>query len=485
MTNGSVTKCFVIMPYGTKPMRDGSGRQYDFEKIYRVLIKRAISDAGLEAVRADERKGSSIIQTDMFKDLRDHDIVLADLSLHNANVFYELGMRHVMSARGTVLICQEGTELPFDVHLSRVVFYPYDGQCLDVEQSERVIRELSMALEEAKRGAPDSPVHALLETVLKTPELSHLFTDNGALAAEDSLARYQKQLAKYWREEGRPFEDLRKEHSHSVFGMRVLGYYCLEATEMPHEASKVASSLTGCEQHRMSTQIYERLEAVRPLSSNEWLVYGMAVSESQMDLAGSRKASVLFQRALEAASADSRAAARCCFELAELAERLWRLQEEESDLKATIASIEQARNAWYKLEEGSFSLGRAAWLHLKSMLLLRVLDDDRERPDHERNREAILQLKTAHAVDPVDAMFLRWCKALALADGGDGSGANQVAMIAMREDAKLCERPDSHEIRRGYTRLRRLIEQFSHWFSHPVLVSQVTQVFQISANGGT
>jgi len=57
--------------------------------------------------------------------------VLADLSLENPNVFYELGVRHVMSARETVLICRAGSELPFDVKLSRVILYDFDGQHLD------------------------------------------------------------------------------------------------------------------------------------------------------------------------------------------------------------------------------------------------------------------------------------------------------------------------------------------------------------------
>lgn len=160
-------KCFVIMPFSRKLLNDGSGRFYDFDKVYRVIMRRAIRLAGLEPIRADERKGSNIIHTDMFKDLRDQAVVLADLSLENPNVFYELGIRHVMSSRGTVLMSRKGSEIPFDVKLSRVIFYEYDGTSLDWEESERVVQELQFALEEAKRGTPDSPVYALLERVLR------------------------------------------------------------------------------------------------------------------------------------------------------------------------------------------------------------------------------------------------------------------------------------------------------------------------------
>ena len=41
--------CFVVMPFGVKPRNDGSGKEHDFDKIYRVLIKRAIEQAGVHA----------------------------------------------------------------------------------------------------------------------------------------------------------------------------------------------------------------------------------------------------------------------------------------------------------------------------------------------------------------------------------------------------------------------------------------------------
>jgi hypothetical protein len=39
--------CFVVMPFGLKPFNDGSGRHFDFDKIYRVIIRRAVKEAGL------------------------------------------------------------------------------------------------------------------------------------------------------------------------------------------------------------------------------------------------------------------------------------------------------------------------------------------------------------------------------------------------------------------------------------------------------
>jgi len=143
------SECFVVMPFGKKRFPEAPDRLYDFDKVYRVIIQRAIAASGMTPVRADERVSSGIIHSEMFRDLRDRPIVLADLSLDNPNVFYELGIRHVMSPSGTVLICRKGSALPFDVKLSRVIFYDFEGTNLDWDEVERVVEVLKNALTES------------------------------------------------------------------------------------------------------------------------------------------------------------------------------------------------------------------------------------------------------------------------------------------------------------------------------------------------
>jgi hypothetical protein len=64
------SECFVVMPFGSKPFPDASGRLYDFDKVYRVIIQRAIREADMTPVRADERVSSAIVNSEMFRDLR-------------------------------------------------------------------------------------------------------------------------------------------------------------------------------------------------------------------------------------------------------------------------------------------------------------------------------------------------------------------------------------------------------------------------------
>ena len=89
---------FIAMPFGTKPGADG--KDIDFNRIYAELLKPALEAAGCTVFRADEEQRAGDIRTDMFQELLVADLVLADLTLDNPNVWYELGVRHALRARG-------------------------------------------------------------------------------------------------------------------------------------------------------------------------------------------------------------------------------------------------------------------------------------------------------------------------------------------------------------------------------------------------
>src|SRR5690349_12008706 len=112
---------FVIMPFGKKKGADGA--IYDFNAIYSQLIKPALEMAGFESFRADEETTSGDILTDMFQELLLADLCLADMSIDNANVFYELGIRHAFRKRGIVHIQAGRAYMPFDVFNVRTIPY--------------------------------------------------------------------------------------------------------------------------------------------------------------------------------------------------------------------------------------------------------------------------------------------------------------------------------------------------------------------------
>ncbi|MFZ0710567.1 MAG: TRAFs-binding domain-containing protein [Terrimicrobiaceae bacterium] len=164
--------CFVLMPFGEKA--DADGRKIDFNAVYKKFLKPAIESAGLEAIRADEEVVGGIIHKPMFERLLLCEFAVADLTTANANVFYELGVRHAVLPNTTVLVYAGATRLPFDVALLRAMPYQIEasGKPADPESSARVLTKLLKQSRE--QAASDSPIFQLLEGY---PDIKRLKTD--------------------------------------------------------------------------------------------------------------------------------------------------------------------------------------------------------------------------------------------------------------------------------------------------------------------
>jgi tetratricopeptide (TPR) repeat protein len=165
------------MPFGKKP--DAAGVIVDFDAVYKDLIAPAIAEAGMEPLRADEEMTGGIIHKPMFERLILCEYAVADLTTANANVFYELGLRHAVRPWSTVLIYSKGgSQLPFDVAPLRAMPYQLgaNGAPLDVEAPKRA---LAQRLAEARKlamdkPAADSPIYQLVEDY---PNVAHEKTD--------------------------------------------------------------------------------------------------------------------------------------------------------------------------------------------------------------------------------------------------------------------------------------------------------------------
>jgi MAP3K TRAFs-binding domain len=165
--------CFVLMPFGTKP--DGQGGSVDFDAVYEKLLAPAIRDAGLEPLRADQELVGGLIHKPMFERLILADYAVADLTTANANVFYELGVRHAARPYSTVVVSADVKKAPFDVAPDRVLPYRLDAQgCPAEPEDDRAA--LATALDAARAATTDSPVFQLI-TDLPTPQIDRLKTD--------------------------------------------------------------------------------------------------------------------------------------------------------------------------------------------------------------------------------------------------------------------------------------------------------------------
>ena len=113
------------MPFGRKA--DAGGRPTDFDAVYQQIIAPAVFAAELEPIRADEEQIGGTIHKPMFERFMLCDYAVADMTGANPNVYYELGIRHAMRPRSTVVLFAEGTTLPFDLALLRGLPYKTAG----------------------------------------------------------------------------------------------------------------------------------------------------------------------------------------------------------------------------------------------------------------------------------------------------------------------------------------------------------------------
>ncbi len=164
---------FVAMPFGSK-----SG--IDFDRIYVELIEPGLSAAGYQVMRADQELAAGSIRTDMFQELLLADLVVADLTLDNPNVWYELGVRHALRARGVIQIASTARERkPFDVYTDRTVRYHLkdgapDPVCLDADR--RALGNMAQATMARWHGYKISPVYHLLPN-LPEPDWKRLLVE--------------------------------------------------------------------------------------------------------------------------------------------------------------------------------------------------------------------------------------------------------------------------------------------------------------------
>jgi hypothetical protein len=138
-------RAFIIRPFGVK-------QSIDFDRIAKELIDPALTELGVTGRDTIEILRQGNIRIDMFQRLLTADLVVADLSIHNANVFYELGIRHSLRGKRTFLLRSNQDAYPFDLQTDRYFTY-------DKDQPAAKLRELTEALRQTIASeAQDSPV---------------------------------------------------------------------------------------------------------------------------------------------------------------------------------------------------------------------------------------------------------------------------------------------------------------------------------------
>lgn len=111
--------CYVIMPYG------GAEQKVHFNMVYQLYMFVPALEKGYKVIREDTDPQPGSITGNIIRHLAEADLVIADLSNNNWNVAYELGIRHCFSKGKTILLCDDKTDLKFDIRGFHVI--PYNG----------------------------------------------------------------------------------------------------------------------------------------------------------------------------------------------------------------------------------------------------------------------------------------------------------------------------------------------------------------------
>jgi tetratricopeptide (TPR) repeat protein len=182
---------FIVRPFGKRTIyQKGKGGakvlslEYDFDQVEKALIRPAMNALGLQGGTTGEVFEAGDIREDMFSALLLSDIVIADISIYNPNVFYELGIRHALRDKITILIkCRGFDETPFDIIGYRYLSYPKEDPFSSLQEL------IAMIGESRRANRKDSPVFKVLPNLEAQDPEKYMavppgFTQETIIAAE-------------------------------------------------------------------------------------------------------------------------------------------------------------------------------------------------------------------------------------------------------------------------------------------------------------
>jgi hypothetical protein len=166
-----MASAFIIRPFGTK-------QGVNFDQVEELLIGPALAGYRLMGRTTADALRQGNIRTEMFYRLLTADVVIVDISINNANVFYELGIRHALRSKRTFMIRGSGVppaagalvadDVPFDLKTDRYLSYPHDNPAAALDALKAALHQTLLS------GDKDSPVFQLLPELQEQDRASFL-----------------------------------------------------------------------------------------------------------------------------------------------------------------------------------------------------------------------------------------------------------------------------------------------------------------------
>lgn len=191
--------CFVVCPIGDEGSTTRRHADWLFHEIIEHVLEADFASQ-FDLIRADKIDQPGMIDAQIISHLLDDDLVIADMTELNPNVFYEIGIRH-MKELPIVHIVKKGGAIPFDVKLFRAIPYDY----ADPAELRTARADLRRALDAVLQPdyKPDNPVirargvvklieSAAPETAIIQQQLNELSRRLSAVENDDvlSIVRY-------------------------------------------------------------------------------------------------------------------------------------------------------------------------------------------------------------------------------------------------------------------------------------------------------
>jgi hypothetical protein len=178
-------RAFIVRPFNP---RDG----IDFKRVQTELIDPALKSSGIVGGTTEQFVEAGNIRIDMFEQLLLARLVIADISVHNANVFYELGIRHALVPRQTILIRAKVTkprpersaedEVPFDLRTDRYIEYDHTDPASSLPQLQAALTDMKYS------DRNDSPVFLSLPSLTEHDRSLFAFVPSGFLEEAQQAA---------------------------------------------------------------------------------------------------------------------------------------------------------------------------------------------------------------------------------------------------------------------------------------------------------
>ncbi len=163
-----------VTPIGS----EGDPIRRHIDGVIKAAIKPVLEADGYQVIAAHTMSESGTIDKQIFKELYEDKLVIANLTQNNPNVMYELAARHCFG-KPVIIIAEEGSVLPFDILRERTIFYINDAQgILDLRE------RLQRAVESIKFTKASSPIHDIIHSIKKDAKI-YADVESGNISGND------------------------------------------------------------------------------------------------------------------------------------------------------------------------------------------------------------------------------------------------------------------------------------------------------------